>query len=156
MSEIEIRPAKLSDLPALLLFEQGVIQAERPYDSLIKPDPVYYYDIEEMIKASNIELLVAEIDGDVVGSGYARIENARHFLKYPMHAYLGFMYVDPSHRGKGINRKIIEGLKAWAISQHISELRLDVYSGNLPAINAYEKAGFKKQLINMHMEIGEK
>ncbi|WP_159476038.1 GNAT family N-acetyltransferase [Dyadobacter sp. 3J3] len=155
MSEIKIRPATASDLPALHRFEQGVIHAERAYDKLIKPDPVHYYDIEEMIRASHIEILVAEIDGEVVGSGYARIEKARHFLKYPAHAYLGFMYVDPAYRGRGVNSKIIEGLKKWAISQKISELRLDVYEGNLPALRAYEKVGFSKQLINMHMEIGE-
>ncbi|GLU56588.1 GNAT family N-acetyltransferase [Dyadobacter frigoris] len=155
MTEINIRPATTSDLPTLLRFEQGVINAERAFDNLIKPDPVYYYDIEEMIRASHIEILVAEIDEEVVGSGYARIEPARHFLKHPLHAYLGFMYVDPAYRGKGINSKIIEGLKKWAVSQGISELRLDVYDGNLPAIKAYEKVGFTQQLINMHMEIGE-
>lgn len=155
MAQINIRPAKISDLPTLLHFEQGVINAERPFDKFIKSDPVHYYDIEEMIRALHIEILVAEIDGEVVGSGYARIEKAKHFLKHPLHAYLGFMYVDPAHRGKGINSKIIEALKKWAISQKISEMRLDVYDGNLPAIKAYEKVGFTKQLINMHMEIGE-
>ncbi|MEO6686536.1 MAG: GNAT family N-acetyltransferase [Dyadobacter sp.] len=155
MTEIKIRPATPADLPILLRFEQGVIQAERPFENLIKPDPVHYYDIEEMIRASHIEILVAEIDDEVVGSGYARIEQGRHFLKHPLHAYLGFMYVDPAQRGKGVNSKIIEALKKWAVSQDISILRLDVYEGNLPAIKAYEKVGFTKQLINMHMEIGE-
>ena len=155
MSEIKIRPATPEDLPTLLRFEQGVINAERVFDKLIKPDPIFYYDIKEMISAAHIEILVAEVDGQVVGSGYARIETAKHFLKHPKHAYLGFMYVDPAHRGRGINSKIIEVLKEWAISQEISELRLDVYEGNLPAIKAYEKVGFNKQLINMHMEIGE-
>lgn len=155
MSEINVRPATPSDLPTLLRFEQGVINAERAFDKLIKPDPVHYYDIEEMIRASHIEILVAELDGEVVGSGYARIEQAKHFLKHPLHAYLGFMYVDPAHRGRGINSKIIEGLKNWAVSQGIAELRLDVYDGNIPAIKAYEKVGFAKQLINMHMKIGE-
>ncbi|MBE9462338.1 GNAT family N-acetyltransferase [Dyadobacter subterraneus] len=155
MFQVKIRPATTSDLPTLLRFEQGVINAERPFDQLIKPDPVHYYDIKEMIRASHIELLVAEIDGQVVGSGYARIEKAKHFLKHPLHAYLGFMYVDPLFRGKGINSKIIQRLKEWAISQNISELRLDVYEGNEPAIKAYEKVGFCKQLINMHMEVGK-
>lgn len=155
MEEIYIRPATILDLPTLLRFEQGVISAERPFDSEIKPDPVHYYDIEAMILASHIEILVAEIDGKLVGSGYARVEKARHFLKNPEHAYLGFMYVDPEYRGLGVNSKIIEGLKSWVISRGIKELRLDVYEGNLPAIKAYEKVGFSKQLINMHMKIGE-
>ena len=153
MSNLFTRKATISDLPTLLRFEQGVILAERPFDSDIKPDPVHYYDIEELINATHIELIVAEMDGEVIGCGYARIEQSKHFLKHSLYAYLGFMYVDPTHRGKGVNKEIIEALKQWAVSQSIVELRLDVYEGNLPAIQAYEKAGFSKQLINMRMDI---
>ena len=32
----------------------------------------------------------------------------------PSTPILGFMYVDPKHRGKGVNKKIIEALQAWA------------------------------------------
>ena len=153
MSLIVTRKATLSDLPTLRRFEQGVIAAERPFDGQIKEDPVHYYDLENMIEASHIELVVAELDGEVVGSGYARIENARHFLKHQLHAYLGFMFVDPAYRGKGVNKEIIEALKNWAISQGITEMLLEVYDGNLPAIKAYEKVGFSKQLISMRMAL---
>ena len=153
MSLIVTRKATLSDLPTLRRFEQGVIAAERPFDGQIKEDPVHYYDLENMIAASHIELVVAELDGEVVGSGYARIENARHFLKHQLHAYLGFMFVDPAFRGKGVNKEIIYALKNWAISQGITEMLLEVYDGNLPAIKAYEKVGFSKQLIAMRMAL---
>ena len=155
MSEILVRTATLSDLGTLRSFEQGVIVAERPFDPQIKNDPVHYYDIEEMIAASHIEIVVAELDGEPVGSGYARIENARHYLKHQQHAYLGFMYVKPQHRGRGINQKVIETLKQWAIYQNITELRLDVYDENIPAIKAYEKVGFKKHLIAMRLGVNE-
>lgn len=153
MAQISIRKATTSDLPTLLRFEQGVISAERPFDDEIKPAPVHYYDLEEMISASHIELVVAELNGEIIGSGYARIEKSKHFIKQPLHAYLGFMYVDPAYRGKGVNKEIIEALKNWTISQNITELRLDVYNGNMSAIKAYEKAGFEKQLINMRLDI---
>lgn len=149
MSQILIRKATQSDLPTLLRFEQGVISAERPFDEDIKADPVHYYDLEMMISASHVALLVAESNGEVIGCGYARIDTSLHFLKHDQHAYLGFMYVDPAHRGKGVNKEIIEELKHWAISQNIFELRLDVYYYNSAAVKAYEKAGFSKQIINM-------
>lgn len=155
MSEIFVRTATISDLSTLRSFEQGVIMAERPFNPLIKNDPVHYYNIEEMIVASHIEIVVAELGGELVGSGYARIENARHYLKHQQHAYLGFMYVKPEHRGKGINQKVIETLKKWAILQDITELRLDVYDKNAPAIKAYEKAGFKKHLVAMRFGVNE-
>lgn len=151
MAPITVRPATNADLDTLLRFEQGIISTERPFDPTLKPDPISYYDIRYMITAPEVEIVVAEQDGILIGSGYARIETAKHYLKHPRHAYLGFMYVVPEHRGKGVNQLIIDALKQWALTQNITELRLDVYSGNHPAIAAYEKAGFSKHLIEMRL-----
>jgi len=148
---ITTRSATLQDLGTLLRFEQGVIAAERPFDPTLKPDPNHYYNIPEMIAAAHIELLVAEYKAEIIGSGYARIEDAKHYLQHARHAYLGFMYVEPSYRGKGVNQKIIAALNKWAHSQDITELRLDVYHDNLSAIRAYEKAGFIQHMVEMRL-----
>jgi GNAT superfamily N-acetyltransferase len=151
MENITIRPATYDDLDTLLEFEQGVIEAERPYDPTLKSGRIHYYDLHEMINADHVELLVAELGGIVVGSGYARIEKAKFFYSHQKYAYLGFMYVRPEFRGKGINREIIEALKSWSLSKNINELRLEVYYDNLPALKAYGKFGFTKYLIEMRL-----
>ena len=153
MDNIITRPATLDDLDVLLLFEQGVIAAERPFDPTLKADPIRYYDLKKMIEASHIELLVAVSGDTIIGSGYARIETAKPFLQYEQYAYLGFMYVLPEYRGKGINRMIIDALATWAAGQNMTELRLEVYQNNTAAIAAYEKVGFKKLLIEMRKQI---
>jgi GNAT superfamily N-acetyltransferase len=149
MDQIIIRKAIPSDLDTLLRFEQGVIAAERPFDPTIKEGSIHYYDLKGMLNAPDVELLVAELDKTPIGSGYARIEAARHYLKHPIHAYLGFMYVEPAHRGKGVNQKILSALADWARSRNITELRLDVYCENANAIRAYEKAGFIRHMYAM-------
>jgi GNAT superfamily N-acetyltransferase len=63
------------------------------------------------------------------------------------------MYVEPAHRGKGVNKKIIEALKHWALSQNITELRLDVYYHSESAIRAYEKVGFIRHMVDMRLGI---
>jgi ribosomal protein S18 acetylase RimI-like enzyme len=151
MDQITIRKASLQDLDTLFRFEQGVITAERPFDTTLKTGNIHYYELEEMITATHIEIVVAELAGELIGSGYARIEKAKHYLQHEHHAYLGFMYVDPDHRGKGVNKKIIDALKNWAISQNITEFRLDVYANNASAIKAYEKAGFNSHMVEMRM-----
>lgn len=155
MNGVMIRKATLNDLDTLLIFEQGVISAERPFDSTLKTGRTNYYDIEEMISAGHIELLVAELDNEPVGSGYARIENAKPYLQHQQYAYLGFMYVKPEYRGKGINKMIMDALAKWSASQNITELRLDVYGQNEAAIKAYEKSGFVKHMVNMRMGIAQ-
>ncbi len=140
-------------METLLQFEQGVITAERPFDSTLRTGAIHYYNLEELIHAAHIELLVAEEHGQVIGSGYARIEKSKHYLQHPQHAYLGFMFTHPDHRGKGVNLAIMEGLKKWAVAQEVYELRLEVYTANAPAIRAYEKAGFQPLMLEMRMDI---
>ena len=150
---ITIRTATANDIDTLLRFEQGVISAERPFDSTLRPDPNKYYDLDNMLINPLIELAVAESEGNLIGSGYARIEKAKPYLQHEQHAYLGFMFVHPEYRGKGVNQLIIEYLKQWAISRGITELKLDVYCENASAIKAYEKVGFSKYMISMRLGV---
>lgn len=155
MKKLIIRKAGAKDLETLFSFEQGVISAERPYDTTLKTGPIHYYELENMLTDENVRVVVAEMDDKLVASGYARIEASKPYLKHSHHAYLGFMYVEPQHRGKGINKKIIEALADWARSKNVFELRLEVYYGNEAAIRAYEKTGFKKHMIEMRMNMAE-
>jgi RimJ/RimL family protein N-acetyltransferase len=155
VGEITVRKASLKDLPILLTFEKGIIETERPFDVTIRDGDINYYDIAYMIEASNVEVVVAEKDGEIIASGYARIEDAKIYFKHPRHSYMGFMYVAPGHRGKGVNQKIIDALKEWSLSQNVTELRLQVYNDNQPAIKAYEKIGFAKLMIEMRMDLDD-
>lgn len=71
------------------------------------------------------------------------------YLQHDYHAYLGFIYVAPEFRGKGISGRVIEELKKWARLQGIKEMRLEVYYQNISAIKAYEKFGFTRHMIEM-------
>jgi GNAT superfamily N-acetyltransferase len=152
MESVTLRTATELDLPTLLRLEQAIINDERPFDRTIKDDPVHYYDLNELLASPLAELVVAEIAGEIVGVGYARIDEAEQFKKCSRYAYLGFMFVVPEHRGKGINARVMEYLKQWTISHGITELFLEVYSDNEKAIRAYEKVGFKRYMNWMRME----
>lgn len=144
---ITIRQAVHADLPVLLQFEQGIITAERPFDATLRNGPVNYYDIPALIDSPTAELLVAEHNGELIGSGFARIESSQGFLRHTRHAYLGFVYVKPEHRGQRISAQILEALKVWVRGQGISEMRLEVYAANTSAMTAYTRAGFTQHLI---------
>jgi|SRR5579871_4457484 len=151
--QLIIRKASEHDMQVLLQFEQEIIKAELPYDITLKTEPTWYHDLPKMITAENIYLIVAELDNKIIASGYARITNAEHYLKHDKHAYLGMMYVVPEYRGKGVNKKIMDELIAWANKKNVHEFRLLVYDENLPAINAYTKAGFVKHVVEMRMSL---
>jgi len=149
------RYAGLTDLETLLEFEQGIINTERAFDPTIKRSHTHYYDLKGMITSDNTVLVIAELNKEIIGCGYALIENAKSCFEYLQYSYLGFMYVKPEHRGKGVNKKIIEALKQWSLSKNIHELRLEVYCDNIAAIKAYEKVGFSKLFVTMRMEVND-
>ena len=154
MEGVTIRQASLSDLQLLLEFEQAIIESERPFDETIRSGPdVHYYDLEALLASPDAEVVVAELGSEIIGSGYARIEEAESYLKHREHSYLGFMYVVPEHRGKGINKKIVAALEAWTRSRGVTEMQLEVYAENAAAIRAYEKSGYTGLILQMRRKL---
>ncbi len=153
MDNIKIREATENDLTLLIEFEQEIIKYERAFDDCLKEGETHYYNFQDLITSLKAKILVAEIDNEVVGSGYAEIKKAEPYLKYCEYGYIGLMYVKPKYRGKGINIQILQTLKEWIITKQISEIRLVVYDENTLAKNAYWKAGFKGHVLEMRMAI---
>ncbi len=153
MENIILRPARIEDLPTLYEFEQGIVNTERAFDPTLKSGLINYYDLKEYVECENIEVIVAEVDGELAASGYVKIKQAQRYLSFEQYAYVGFMYVKPQHRRKGISHMIIKELVAWAKSRGLIEIRLDVYEQNDGAVAAYENIGFSKHLIEMRMAI---
>ena len=151
--EYSTRKATLKDLAVLLHFEQGVIEAERPMDPTLQEGQITYYDISELITSEASEVYVVEVDNTIVASGYAKIMDDRPYLKHSKQGYLGFMFVPEDHRGKGLNKLILNALLAWCKERSVFEVRLDVYDENASAIRAYLKACFKKNMVNMRLDI---
>jgi GNAT superfamily N-acetyltransferase len=151
MSDLIIRTAVQADLPILKEFEQGIIATERPFNDSLKSEYICYYDIGELIDGENSRVLVAEDDGVIVGSGYARIRESKAHLTHDFHVYLGFMFVASTHRGQGINQLVIQSLIRWGKTQGMQDFYLEAYADNNSALKAYEKLGFKTSLLEMKL-----
>ena len=147
---IKIRKATLEDLPVLLNFEQQLIAVERPMDiSLEQHKKINYYNIKTFIESQSAELYVATLDNEIIASGYGLIkQNPPHF-SHNKYGYIGFIFVKDEHRGQGIIKLIFNAIFNWFKSKNIIEVKLTVYEENPSAIKAYEKLGFKKNLIEM-------
>ncbi len=148
---MNFREAKVDDLSQLLDLEQKVIEAEQPFNSSIKTEKTTYYDIEGLILDSDSHLIVAEDADQIIATGYAQIRRSKRSLNHDTHSYLGYMYVSPDFRRKGINQALIEQLISWSTSKGAQAIYLDVYSKNASAIKAYEKAGFEPSLLEMKL-----
>ncbi|MFT6797873.1 MAG: RimJ/RimL family protein N-acetyltransferase [Maribacter sp.] len=153
--EIEIRKATHADLETLRTMEQGVIEAERPFDPTLREDSIQYYDLEGLLENPRALVLVATDEDAIVSCGYALEKQGKPYLKHETYAYLGFMFTEPEYRGNGLNGTILKNLKEWAQENGLTEIRLTVYDENSAALRAYEKVGFKKHIIEMRWPLSE-
>jgi ribosomal protein S18 acetylase RimI-like enzyme len=152
MNEPTLRQATTADHSPLLALEQALIEAERPFDSTLKPGAVCYYDIMHFIEDPNTFLVVADVQGRVVGAGYVQLRSSNDYYSHDQHGYLGFIFVDAEYRGMGLANRIIDRLKAWANERGVTYFTLDVYADNQAALAAYERAGFKRVAVKMALE----
>lgn len=148
---VTLREATIDDLPVLLSFEQGVVEAERPYNNKIKAGNVHYYDLAALIAREDSHVLVAAAGERLVGTGHATLKTSLDYYIHDRHAYLGLMYVEPDFRGQGIIQEIISQLMQWARGEGVNDFYLDVYADNDPAVRAYEKFGFRRNLVEMRL-----
>jgi ribosomal protein S18 acetylase RimI-like enzyme len=146
-----IREASPEDISALLDLEQRVIEAEKPFNASIKTEKTHYYDLDDLISSKDSCLIVVESDGNIIATGYAQIRASKVALDHDQHSYLGFMFVSPEHRGKAINKKVMNHLIEWSKSRGLTDFYLDVYSQNDSAIKAYQKAGFEPCIMEMKL-----
>lgn len=153
MTDVILREATENDISALRQLEQELIEFERPFDRCIIDSNITYYDLASLITSSDSVIVVADVNAEIVACGYAQIRASKPCFTPETHCYLGFIYVKPQSRGKGLSRQIIDSLTNWAKSCDVRYFLLDVYSENSGAVSAYQRFGFKPLSLKMELEV---
>ena len=89
-------------------------------------------------------LIVAEVDGDVVG--FIEVGLRSHAdgcdERYPV-GFIEGWYVHPESQRRGIGRALVAAAEVWARSQGARELASDTWIDNAPSQLAHEALGFE-------------
>ena len=130
---ITIRPITISDKARWLeLFKEYIIF----YKSIL-PDEQYELAWQRINSDFNINALLAELDGQVVGF--------THYIFRPStwevedFCYLEDLYVDPKVRGAGVGRALIKAVEEIAIASGSKRLYWTTAPDNETARKLYDK-----------------
>ncbi len=126
--KLKYRPAKKSDIPALVSLENASFE----YDRLTEKNFKYFIDL------SHGDILVQEDAGRITGYGVLL------FHKGTALARLYSLAVDKNCRGKGLGRKLLAKLEQLAKERGSTYLRLEVKASNSQAIALYKSSGYRK------------
>lgn len=150
LAPVQIRDFADADKQALISLARELQATELPLlsDRLRPPDQIGEAYVEALIEACRRHkghILVATVDGEV--AGYAVVLTEVAVVNDPEelpHSYadLKDLAVKTEHRRQGIGAHLVARCEHIAREAGAPWLRVTVLSGNRPALNIYDRAGF--------------
>ena len=132
-----VRPATTPDLPAVLDLHQELFPSAY----------IGAADFQRATEDGDCVLFVAGgDDGAPIGYLYAQDSASEQ------EAYVDYLGVSPSHRGKGLGRALLDGAARWGARHGRGHLALTVREDRLTALNLYRQAGFAEVSAGRHWQ----
>jgi len=159
MERTSIRAAKPADmstvgrLGAMLVRMHHDLDPKRFIPATSDTATRYGGFLRTQLDEPNILILVAEQDGSVIGYTYAGVEGTDYMsLRGPAGALYDIV-VDPAFRGKGVGRMLLEAAIDALKAKGAPRVVLSTAQGNEVAQHLFERAGFRRTMIEMTREL---
>ena len=153
-----IRPATRDDIPALGKLGAMLVRTHYDFDPkrFLAPSPRteegYGSFLGSQIGDKDAVVLVAEDEGRVIGYSYSSNEGHDWMnLRGPAGA-LHDILVDPQHRGKGIGEHLLAATVEALEKRGAPRVVLSTAFQNEAAQRLFERAGFRRTMIEMTRE----
>lgn len=138
--EIKIRPYKTEDTQAILdVINYNILNSTALYDYKIRTFEQQQNILEEKI-SKNFPVIVAELDGKVVGFGMYSEFRFREAYKFTVEHSV---YVNKDFHGKGIGKLVLAELITLARKQKLHTMIAVIDSENQSSVVFHENFGFK-------------
>ena len=150
--EVSFRRATRADLPSIvrmLADDQLGSQRERVESPL--PE-AYYSAFEQIASDPNHELIVAEKDGEVIGTLQLMFLPSISF-QGGLRAQVESVRVDKRFQNQGIGRQMMEWTMERARQRGAHVVQLTTHNSRLDAHRFYEKLGFKGSHLGMKLSL---
>jgi ribosomal protein S18 acetylase RimI-like enzyme len=155
-----IRPAAPADmktigrLGALLVRTHHDFDPDRFIAATSRTEQGYGSFLGTQLEEPRIVILVAELDGEVIGYTYAGVEGTDYMSLRGPAGVLYDIVVDPTHRGQGVGRELLDATLEALKAKGAPRVVLSTAEGNKPAQRLFARAGFRRTMIEMTRELG--
>jgi ribosomal protein S18 acetylase RimI-like enzyme len=159
MSIISIRRATKNDtiplgrLGALLVRTHHDFDSKRFIPATPQTERGYGGYLASQVDNENAVVLVAEESGDVIGYTYAGIEGIDYMSLRGPAGVLYDIVVDPSRRGRGVGRQLLDATLAELGARGAPRVVLSTAEQNATAQRLFAHAGFRRTMIEMTREL---
>lgn len=154
-----VRRATKSDLPRLGILGSLLVEVHHDFDPLrflearTRTPVDYAAFLDTQLSNPDIAVLVADVNGDVLGYTYAGIEGYDYMaLRGPAGAIYDII-VDPEYRGRGIGRLLLRAALDFLKARRAPRVVLSTASQNEAAQRLFTSMGFRPTMIEMTREL---
>lgn len=153
-----VRPAAASDLPILGKLAAELVRFHHEIDPerFFLPSGVeegYRRWLGTELANSEAIVLVAELDGEVVGYVYGRLEKRDFNMLLSAHAALHDVLVVERARRSGAAAALIEAFASRAAERGVPRVVLHTATSNTKAQALFRKLGFRDTMLEMTLEM---
>jgi len=157
---VMIRAATRADVPTLGRLGALLVRTHHEFDTKrfipATPQTEHHYGafLGTQLGGANVVLLVAERAGNVLGYAYAAVEDYDYMSLRGPAGVLNDIVVDPAHRGQGIGRVLLDATLKALEDKGAPRVVLSTAEQNAAAQRLFERAGFRRTMIEMTRELG--
>jgi ribosomal protein S18 acetylase RimI-like enzyme len=158
MSDVRVRTMTSSDLETVGKLAGRLVRMHHDLDPkrfihLENPEPGYARWLGQEMKNDAVVLIVAELEGKVVGYVYARAEKRNYNDLLDAHGKLHDVYVDEAARGKGAGEMLVRETFRRLAEKGAPRVVLSTAVQNAAAQRLFEKVGFRTTMLEMTAEL---
>lgn len=117
---------------------------DRYLASLYAPEDNHILD-GAALQAPEVDFLVAECDGRVVGCGATRRMPGEPGTGGRAYGEIKRMVVDPAHRGQRIGERLLAALERRLVERGVHLALLETGRDQHPALRLYERSGYRRR-----------
>jgi len=150
--EIIFRLTTRADLPSIVrMLADDELGSQREQVENPLPD-VYYFAFEQINNDPNHELIVAELDGEVIGTLHLIFLPSVSF-QGRLRAQIESVRVDKRFQSQGIGSEMMKWAMERAKQRGAHVVQLTTHKSRLDAHRFYERLGFKGSHLGMKMNL---
>ena len=159
MSEVKIRRAEPGDLEAIGRLGALLVRTHHDFDpqrfiaAPSRTEEGYSSFIGTQLDKPNIIVLVAESDGEVIGYSYSGIEGKDYMSLRGPAGILYDIVVDPAYSGRGVGQQLLGATLDALKEKGAPRVVLSTAEKNPVAQRLFERAGFRRTMIEMTREL---
>ena len=154
-----IRPATTADLPVLGRLGAMLMRVHYDFDVQrflypgTEPERGYASFLGTQMRDEDSVVLVAELEGQVIGYVYAAIEPLSWKELRDQAGFIHDIAVDPLARGAGVGAQLLEAAVEWLRGHGMHRVMLWTAEQNSTGQRLFERAGFRRTMVEMTREL---